>query len=88
MSKLRFYSPVNLQIGVTVKLSDNASAHATRVMRLNVGDDLILFNGAGFDYSCTLTSVKKNEVLAQVNISKKVENESNLSITLDRKSVV
>ena len=82
MSNLRFYSAENLQIGVTVKLSDNAAAHATRVMRLTVGDDLILFNGDGFDYSCTLTSVKKNEVLAQVNISKKVENESNLSITL------
>ena len=82
MSNLRFYSAENLQISATIKLSDNAATHATRVMRLNVGDALTLFCGDGFDYACELVSVKKSEVLAQVNSSKQVENESNLSITL------
>ena len=82
MSNLRFYSAENLQIGATIKLSDNAAAHATRVMRLNVGDGLTLFNGDGFDYSCELMSVKKSEALVIVKSSVKVENESNLSITL------
>ena len=82
MSNLRFYSTETLQIGATIKLSDNAATHATRVMRLNVGDDLTLFNGDGFDYSCELISVKKNETLVVVKNSVKVENESNLNITL------
>jgi 16S rRNA (uracil1498-N3)-methyltransferase len=82
MSNLRFYTPENLRISATVKLSDNAAAHATRVMRLNVGDALTLFNGDGFDYDCELISVKKSEVLAQVNNSTKVKSESNLNITL------
>ena len=82
MSNLRFYSTENLQISATIKLSDNAAAHATRVMRLNVGDGLTLFNGDGFDYSCELISVKKNEALVIVKSSVKIENESNLSITL------
>ena len=82
MSNLRFYSVEKLQIGSTIKLSDNAATHATRVMRLNVGDALILFCGNGFDYECTLISVKKNEALAQVKSSEKVDNESNLNITL------
>ncbi len=82
MSNLRFYSAENLKIGAAIKLSDNAATHATRVMRLNVGDALTLFCGDGFDYGCTLFSVKKNEVLAQVKSSKKVDNESNLNITL------
>ena len=82
MSNLRFYSTETLQIGATIKLSDNAATHATRVMRLNVGDDLTLFNGDGFDYSCALMSVKKSEALVIVKSSKKIENESNLNITL------
>ena len=82
MSNLRFYSTETLQIGATIKLSDNAATHAIRVMRLTVGDDLMLFNGDGFDYSCALMSVKKSEALVIVKSSKKIENESNLNITL------
>ena len=82
MSNLRFYNPENLQIGATVKLSDNAAAHATRVLRLEVSDEIVLFNGDGNDYTCAITSIKKNEVLAIVKLFVKITNESPLSITL------
>ncbi len=82
MSNLRFYSPENLTIGATVKLSENAAAHAVKVMRLSVGDALTLFNGDGFDYTCELLSAKKSEVLAKVKSNRAVENESNLRINL------
>lgn len=82
MSNLRFYSAENLKIGATVKLSDNAATHATRVLRLNVGDKIKLFNGDGFDYACELVSVKKSEVLAKVKSSEAINNESPLNITL------
>lgn len=82
MSNLRFFSDEALAIGATVKLSDSAAAHATRVLRLTAGDTLILFNGDGTDYTCELTSVKKNEVLAAVKFSQQIAIESPLSITL------
>lgn len=82
MSNLRFYHPESLQLGSTVKLSTNAAAHATRVLRLNAGDTLALFNGDGLDYDCELISVKKSEVLAKVNSSTALNNESPLQITL------
>ena len=82
MSNLRFYSAETLKNGATIKLSENAATHATRVMRLNVGDALTLFCGDGFDYSCELISVKKSETLAQVKGSVRINNESNLNITL------
>lgn len=82
MSNLRFYSPEKLRVGATVKLSDNAAIHATKVMRLNVGDTLKLFDGDGFDYTCALLSVKKSEVLANIKASDAVNNESSLHITL------
>lgn len=82
MSNLRFYSAENLQIGEPVKLSDNAATHATRVLRLSIGDNLNLFNGDGFDYACELLSVKKSEVLATALNKIEVKNESPLNITL------
>jgi 16S rRNA (uracil1498-N3)-methyltransferase len=82
MSNLRFFSEATLELGATVELSTNAAAHATRVMRLNVGDTLVLFNGDGFDYTCELVSIKKNEVLASVQSNQKITVESPLSITL------
>ncbi len=82
MSNLRFYSPTPLTIGVTAALSENAAAHAIRVMRLKVGDTLTLFCGDGVDYHCALVSAEKKaasvEVLGQTNIS----NESPLNIRL------
>jgi len=82
MSNLRFFSEASLVLGVTVQLSDNAAAHATRVMRLVVGDTLTLFNDDGLDYGCEIISVKKNETLVRVKNSVLVNNESPLNITL------
>lgn len=82
MSNLRFYSAKNLIIGATVKLSENAATHATRVLRLNEGDMINLFNGDGFDYAGELILVKKSEVLAKVKSSVALNSESPLNITL------
>lgn len=82
MSNLRFYSPEKLRVGAQVKLSENAATHATRVMRLNVGDQLILFDGSGFDFACELFSVQKNATLAKVLGATELHNESPINITL------
>ncbi len=82
MANLRFYTNSPLAINTTVQLSENAAAHATRALRLSVGDSAIIFNGDGFDYECTLTSVKKNVVTATITATKAINNESPLNITL------
>lgn len=82
MANLRFFTDSPLALDTAIQLSDNAAAHATRALRLNVGDSAIVFNGDGFDYECTLTSVKKNSVIATITNAKKINNESPLHITL------
>ncbi len=82
MSNLRFYSPEKLRLGTQVKLSDNASIHATRVMRLNVGDKFFLFDGSASDFECELVSVQKNSTLAKVLSVQEVKNESPINIIL------
>jgi 16S rRNA (uracil1498-N3)-methyltransferase len=51
-------------------------------MRLDVGDQLVLFDGSGFDFECALISVQKNATSVQVLSSKAIENESPILITL------
>lgn len=82
MANLRFYTDSPLALNATIQLSENAAAHATRALRLNVGDHAIIFNGDGFDYECTLTSVKKNAVTATITGANRINNESPLDITL------
>jgi len=82
MSNLRFFSTENLAIGATIKLSESAATHATRALRLSVGDHIHLFNGDGFNYACDLIAVKKSEVIAKVNTSQACDTESPLNITL------
>lgn len=82
MSNLRFHSPEKLRVGATVKLSDNASIHASKVMRLSAGDKLVLFDGSGFDFECELTSVQKNATQAKVLSALEINTESPLNITL------
>ncbi len=82
MANARFYHPHPLTLGTTATLSDNASAHATKALRLQIGDSLSLFNGDGFDYQCVLSSVKKTAATAQVMLKTTVSKESPLHITL------
>lgn len=82
MSNLRFFSPVPLQVGQSVSLSENSATHATKVLRLKIGDSLTLFCGDSFDYSATLLSLEKKSVTARVDARTKIDNESPLNIQL------
>lgn len=82
MSNCRFFHPAKLSVGATAQLSDNAAAHATRVLRLRVDDDLTLFDGSGVDFLCTINDLQKNAVFVTVKSSTPIQNESPLNITL------
>ncbi len=82
MANLRFYTNNPIALGDFIQLSESAAAHATRALRLNVGDNAIVFNGDGFDYDCELASIKKNSVAVKITAAKKITNESPLCITL------
>ena len=82
MSLPRFYCPALLAPGAAVRLPANAATHASRALRLQHGDAVILFNGDGMDYYCELASVSKSAVTAEVRSGHKNLSESPLRITL------
>ena len=78
----RFYHPDTLEINQNIYLDDLAAHHALQVMRVQVKDQFIVFNGDGFNYKVEVISVEKKKL--KINIISKDENhsESQTKITL------
>jgi 16S rRNA (uracil1498-N3)-methyltransferase len=81
MRLTRVYVDQKLVAGKGVGLSEQAGLHLTRVLRLDVGAPLTLFDGTGGEYSGTLERDGK-KVWARVGEHDPVERESSLDITL------
>ncbi|MGI6153711.1 MAG: 16S rRNA (uracil(1498)-N(3))-methyltransferase [Christensenellaceae bacterium] len=50
----------------TVKLTGEEARHISRVLRMDAGDMLHLFDGSGYDYLAKITSVQKDGVFAEI----------------------
>ncbi len=82
MRTIRLYAELPLTVGAELALPPQASEHATRVLRLSVGDRLVLFNGDGCDYQASISAVGKREMTVQVTSRRLLCNESPLSLIL------
>lgn len=82
MRTVRIYHSGPLQTGDNLFLDDDAANHVGRVLRMQVGQLLQLFNGDGHNYAATITDITKKQV--QVLITEAVPNpvESPLRIHL------
>lgn len=78
----RIYHSTELQLQQTVPLEADAANHVGRVLRMQTGQTIKLFNGDGYDYTATLTQVGKKQVQATIQQQQKVENESPLALHL------
>lgn len=82
MRTIRSYIDAPLDVGRQVDLGEQASSHLVRVLRRQIGDSVVLFNGDGHDYRAKLVSVAKKAAVAEVLERTLVERESPLDITL------
>ena len=82
MRLTRCYIDAPLAAGDFVPLSESATAHLTRVLRLGLGSRIVLFNGDGCDYDAELSSLEKKSARAEVLASRAVKTESPLRLVL------
>jgi len=61
----RFYYPSELSIGAVITLPKPVTHHC-QVLRLAVGDTVVLFNGTGGCYVASLCSIEKKRAAAEV----------------------
>jgi 16S rRNA (uracil1498-N3)-methyltransferase len=78
----RVHVDAPLSVGADIVLPDSASAHLTRVLRLQPGDGCVLFNGDGNDYAARIVGPGKRELRLRVDAAAIVDNESPLRLTL------
>ena len=82
MRLTRVYVEGPLTPGSTVTLPPDTASHLAKVLRARGGDELILFNGDGREFSGAIEAVRGSRVSASVGASRPVDRESPLAITL------
>ncbi|HSC67251.1 MAG TPA: RNA methyltransferase PUA domain-containing protein, partial [Cellvibrio sp.] len=55
----RIFTGQNLLSGEQIELEESASHHLSKVLRMQEGRELILFNGAGGEFAATIHSLSK-----------------------------
>lgn len=78
----RIYLACALTPGDVVPLPEQAGEHVARVLRLDAGHPLILFNGDGCEYDARIATVAKRAVTVEVVERRVVSRESPLRLTL------
>ena len=78
----RLFIDFKLESNESVDLSDDASRHVSKVLRMKPGDRIQLFNGRGGYYDAEIITVGKRAVTVMVMAFVNEETESNLKITL------
>jgi 16S rRNA (uracil1498-N3)-methyltransferase len=82
MRLTRAHVEAPLTVGTRLALPEGAAAHLLRVLRLDIGDACVLFNGDGHDYEARVTAAGKRGGEVQILAAHPVDNESALRIVL------
>ena len=78
----RLYVDEALADNAQLALPDRAAHHVRAVLRLTVGDEVVLFDGHGGEYEARLIHVTKHSVRAEVRRFIDIDRESPLRVTL------
>ncbi len=78
----RLYTSADLALGKQIELDDDNGHYVRTVLRLKKDAEIILFNGTGGEYLCTVVEVSRKIVLVLVNTWQDRSVESPLLVTL------
>ena len=84
MKNPRIYQPIvlSLELGLELDLDENGSHHIGKVLRMQAGDSLRIFNGQGGEYQAIITEVSKKKVCVSLTTFNPDDNISPLDIHL------
>jgi 16S rRNA (uracil1498-N3)-methyltransferase len=78
----RFYLQHPLSAGQTLDLPPESFRHAVQVLRLGVGEPLILFNGEGGEYLAQMSNISKRSASVLIDSFSAIDTESPIHLTL------
>jgi 16S rRNA (uracil1498-N3)-methyltransferase len=71
-----------LNAGGLVELTRDTAAHLVKVLRARSGDELVLFNGDGREFSGTIEAVRGSRVSASIGAARPFDRESPFKLSL------
>ena len=78
----RFYHPDTISAHCEINLSEDASKHLVKSLRLKPSDKIILFNGDGYDYHGEVSDIDKKNVKIAVHEKKLNTSEADIDISI------
>ncbi len=82
MRKTRLYVDAKLKQGASIRLTGDQARYLGKVLRLDAGADLVVFNGKGGEFEARVERADRDSVAARVGVFIPTERESPLNITL------
>jgi 16S rRNA (uracil1498-N3)-methyltransferase len=71
-----------LDPGTVVELAHDTGSHLAKVLRARSGDEVVLFNGDGREFTGAIETVRGSRVSASVGAARAMDRESPLALTL------
>jgi 16S rRNA (uracil1498-N3)-methyltransferase len=68
--------------GAVVELARDTASHLAKVLRARSGEELILFNGDGREFTGAIEAVRGSRVSASIGAARSIDRESCLALTL------
>ncbi len=78
----RIYTSQKLSASATITLEEAPSRHIAKVLRMQAGRELVLFNGSGGEYRATIGEVSKKSVQVQLTDFCEQDRQSPLAVEL------
>lgn len=75
-----FTEPENIKDGRAEIFED--AAHITRVLRMNIGDEILIFDGSGTEYTARLVEIAEKRCLAEILLSEKSAQEPHTRVVI------
>lgn len=78
----RFYIEEMIAVGASIEITGAEVRHIKDVLRLNIGEKLLLFDGSGYEFTGMINAINKDRVIVNIIESMKGETESPVEIIL------
>ena len=82
MRLTRVFVAGELQSGSVVELPRETGAHLAKVLRARSGDEVVLFNGDGREFTGAIEKVQGSRVSASIGAARSIDRESPFQLTL------
>ncbi len=78
----KFFTPRENITDTTIIIDNEDAKHIERVLRLGVGDEIMVCDGRGIDYRAKISEINKSCIICDILSSEKCDTEPGIKVTL------